>query len=100
MSRSGRLRPSVMAESRVPDAVQRGALAERCTADPGPPQTGTIPVLQRTTTRESAPCCAAPGTRGHDFCPSYLFSSAAVAFADKSAISWRAPSPPLGRGRG
>src|SRR5262249_32932391 len=32
--------------------------AKRCTADPGPPPTGTIPGLQRTT-----PCCAAPGTR-------------------------------------
>ena len=32
--------------------------AERCTADPGPPQTVTIPGLQRTTS-----CCAAPGTR-------------------------------------
>jgi len=31
---------------------------ERCTADPGPPQTGAVPGLQRTT-----PCCAAPGTR-------------------------------------
>jgi Recombination endonuclease VII len=42
----------------VPDAVQRGALAERCTADPGPPRTVTVPVLQRSTSR-----CAAPGTR-------------------------------------
>jgi Autographiviridae endonuclease VII len=42
----------------VPDAVQRGALAERCTADPGPPQTVTVPGLQRSTSR-----CAAPGTR-------------------------------------
>jgi hypothetical protein len=33
---------------RVPDAVQRAALAERCTADPGPPQTETVPGLQRT----------------------------------------------------
>src|SRR5258708_1760796 len=32
--------------------------AERCTADPGPPRTGTVPGLQRTTS-----CCAAPGTR-------------------------------------
>ena len=43
---------------RVPDAVQRGALAERCTADPGPPRIVTVPGLQRTTS-----CCAAPGTR-------------------------------------
>jgi Recombination endonuclease VII len=43
---------------RVPDAVQRRALAERCTADPGPPRTVTVPVLQRSTSR-----CAAPGTR-------------------------------------
>ena len=42
--------------SRVPDAVQR--VTERCTADPGPPQTGTVPGLQRTTS-----CCAAPGIR-------------------------------------
>jgi hypothetical protein len=41
----------------VPDAVQRVALAERCTADPGPPRTVTVPVLQRNT-----PGCAAPGT--------------------------------------
>src|ERR671931_67445 len=32
--------------------------AERCTADPGPPRTETVPGLQRTTS-----CCAAPGTR-------------------------------------
>jgi hypothetical protein len=31
---------------------------QRCTADPGPPQTGTVPGLQRTTS-----CCAAPGIR-------------------------------------
>src|SRR5262249_33903875 len=31
---------------------------ERCAADPGPPQIGAIPGLQRTTS-----CCAAPGTR-------------------------------------
>src|ERR1700682_1453805 len=46
---------------RVPDAVQRAALAERCTAGPGPvqtPESGTVTVLQRTTKR----CCAAPGT--------------------------------------
>jgi hypothetical protein len=43
---------------RVPDAVQRAALVKRCTADPGPPQIGTVPVLQRSTSR-----CAAPGTR-------------------------------------
>jgi Recombination endonuclease VII len=43
----------------VPDAVQRGALAKRCTADPGPPRTVTVPVLQRSTS-----CCAAPGTLG------------------------------------
>jgi hypothetical protein len=43
---------------RVPDAVQREALAERCTADPGPPRAVTVPVLQRSTSR-----CAAPGTR-------------------------------------
>jgi hypothetical protein len=64
---------------RVPDAVQRGALAERCTADPGPPRIVTVHAsracptcarlsadlgqardrcLQRTTS-----CCAAPGTR-------------------------------------
>jgi hypothetical protein len=45
----------------VPDAVQREALAERCSAGPGPFQTlgsGTVPGLQRTTKR----CCAAPGT--------------------------------------
>ena len=35
---------------RVPDAVQREALAERCTADPGPPNSEfvVIPGLQRT----------------------------------------------------
>ena len=33
----------------VPDAVQREALAKRCTADPGPPQTRALPGLQRTT---------------------------------------------------
>ena len=45
---------------RVPDAVQRGAPlgAERCTADPGPPRTVTVPGLQRITS-----CCAAPGTQ-------------------------------------
>src|SRR5262249_3920228 len=31
---------------------------ERCTADPGSPQIGTVPGLQRTTS-----CCAGPGTR-------------------------------------
>ena len=38
---------------RVPDAVQREALAERCTADPGPPNSEfvVIPGLQRTVTR-------------------------------------------------
>jgi hypothetical protein len=34
--------------SRVPDAMQRERYAKRCTADPGPPQTGTVPGLQRT----------------------------------------------------
>src|SRR6516162_571052 len=34
-----------------------GAAHWRCTADPGPPRSGTIPGLQRTTS-----CCAAPGT--------------------------------------
>jgi hypothetical protein len=34
------------------------ATAKRCIADPGPPQTGTVPGLQRTTS-----CCAAPGIR-------------------------------------
>jgi hypothetical protein len=56
----------------VPDAVQRAAAqissrnlrkldcaAERCTADPGPPRTVTVPGLQRSTSH-----CAAPGTRG------------------------------------
>jgi hypothetical protein len=37
------------------------ASAKRCTADPGPPRTGTVPGLQRTTS-----CCAAPGTRERD----------------------------------
>src|SRR5436190_5676914 len=32
--------------------------SEWCIADPGPPQTGTVPGLQRTAAR-----CAAPGTR-------------------------------------
>jgi hypothetical protein len=51
--------PSPRAETlaRVPDAVQRVALAEPCTADPGPPQTVKVPVLQRSTSY-----CAAPGT--------------------------------------
>jgi hypothetical protein len=60
---------SAQPSPRVPDAVQRVALAERCTADPGPPGTGcqerdartrclTVPVLQRSTSR-----CGAPGTR-------------------------------------
>src|SRR5215831_7142850 len=31
----------------VPDAVQRVTKVERCTADPGPPRTGTVPGLQR-----------------------------------------------------
>jgi hypothetical protein len=47
--------------SRTLGAVQRGALADRCTADPGPFQaveSGTIPVLQRTTKG----CRAAAGT--------------------------------------
>src|SRR5262245_61146757 len=55
---------------RVPDAVQRVALAERCTAEPGPPRTVTVPVLQRSTTQSSVRrlrktylrCCAAPAT--------------------------------------
>src|SRR5215471_16817712 len=34
------------------------APAKRCIADPGPPQTETVPGLQRTTS-----CCAAPGIR-------------------------------------
>jgi Recombination endonuclease VII len=56
----GATRRAVLTEARfrVPDAVQRGALAERCTADPGPPRIVTVPGLQRTTS-----CCAAPGTR-------------------------------------
>jgi hypothetical protein len=37
------------------------APAKRCIADPGPPQTETVPGLQRTTS-----CCAAPGTRERD----------------------------------
>jgi hypothetical protein len=40
------------AASRVPDAVQRRALARWCTADPGPivpPTTARVPVLLRTT---------------------------------------------------
>jgi hypothetical protein len=56
---------------RVPDAVQREAAqvslrnlrkldctAKRCTADPGPPRTGTVPVLQRTTRLRLALRCA------------------------------------------
>jgi hypothetical protein len=53
---------------RVPDAVQRAALAERCTAGPGPFQTPefvTVPGQQRTTKR----CCAAPGTSVTGFGP-------------------------------
>src|SRR5262249_2295223 len=44
--------------------------AKRCAADRGPPQTGTVPGLQRNTIarerRAYTPlrCCAAPGTRG------------------------------------
>jgi len=40
------MRPTI---SCVPDAVQRERYAKRCTADPGPPQTGTVLGLQRTT---------------------------------------------------
>jgi len=48
-----------LGEACVPAAVQREALAERCTAEPGPfqaPAFVTIPGLQRTAAR-----CAAPG---------------------------------------
>jgi Recombination endonuclease VII len=55
----GEMTSGLISTSRsVPDAVQRAALAERCTADPGPPRTVTVPGLQRSTSR-----CAAPGTR-------------------------------------
>src|SRR5712692_5188399 len=49
-------------EVRVPDAVQREALAERCTADPGPPQSVTVPGLQRTSADN---VCAAALRPGH-----------------------------------
>jgi hypothetical protein len=44
----------------VPDAVQREALAERCTADPGPPNSEfvAIPGLQRTVTLRVTLRCA------------------------------------------
>src|SRR5580700_5767840 len=55
-----------------PDAVQRVALAQRCTAEPGSfqtPELGTVPGLQRTTISAFTrvfdalwKCCAAPGT--------------------------------------
>jgi hypothetical protein len=45
---------------RVPDAVQREALAERCTADPGPPNSEfvAIPGLQRSVTLRVTLRCA------------------------------------------
>src|SRR5271166_4843423 len=55
------LATGLIREIRVPDAVQRVALAERCSADPGPLQATifvAVPGLQRTASR-----CAAPGTR-------------------------------------
>jgi hypothetical protein len=48
---------TMMSRPRVGDACN----AQRCTADPGPPQTGTVPGLQRTTRLASR--CAAPGTQ-------------------------------------
>jgi hypothetical protein len=50
-----------LALTRVADAVQRVALAERCTADPGTAtmtEFDTIPVLQRTTSLRFVLRCA------------------------------------------
>jgi len=45
---------------RVPDAVQRAALAERCTADPGPPKSAFTRVFD-------ALCRNGPGSAAHHF---------------------------------
>jgi len=52
------MRPAARAVLTCPGRGAARNEVERCTADPGPPQTGTVPGLQRTTS-----CCAAPGTR-------------------------------------
>src|SRR6266446_4967531 len=55
------MRPATRAVLTCPGRGAARNEVERCTADPGPPQTVTVPGLQRTTSLRS--CCAAPGTR-------------------------------------